>query len=139
MSWTGASTVVAAVAFALTGCGGSGEDAAPPTGPRLPRVVASDLAARSDRVSARLTSGDTCAADREADALRTRAVEVVSEVPPALQEELLSGVNALAERISCPAPAPVPKPSGGDGERGEQGGKGKGEKEEEDDEGDGDD
>lgn len=115
MSRNVARTGLVAVALALTGCGGSTEDAAPPPGPLLPRAVANDLAARSDRVAERLASGDRCAADREADELRTRAVAVVSKVPPALQEELLSGVNALAERISCPAPPS----SGGKGKSGE--------------------
>ena len=116
MSRNVARTGLVAVALALTGCGGSTEDAAPPPGPLLPRAVANDLAARSDRVAERLASGDRCAADREADELRTRAVAVVSKVPPALQEELLSGVNALAERISCPAPPS----SGGKGKSGEK-------------------
>jgi hypothetical protein len=90
-------------ALVLAGCGGD------EAGPGLESRLAQPLAAQADRVAAALEAGDSCAAARAAARLQeqTKAAVNSGEVPPALQEELMSAVNRLASEVEClPPPAP---------------------------------
>ena len=104
-------------AVAVGGCGGA--DPAPDD-PHLESAVGARLARSADSVAAAADRGDTCAAARRAATLQQQAIEAVNsgDVPPALQEELLAGVNRVASSLECvppptptPAPAPPPPPA----------------------------
>ena len=97
---------VAAAAALLAGCCGADERAPEP---RLPAALASDLAARSDRVAAALARGDACAAHARARELQAATQKALSEgaVPPPFRRPLRSRVDDLVSRIEC-APAPPP-------------------------------
>ena len=88
----------------LTAC--SGEPEAEPEQPRLPAAVASDLAARSDRVAELLAAGDQCGAAHAADELQTATIQAIErgQVPPEFQEELTAAANALVNEVNCPPP-----------------------------------
>ena len=94
---------------ALAGCGGHTRQAAPPR-PKLPAALASQLAARSDAVAAKLDAGDGCGALEEARGLQQEAIAAINggRVPAAFQEDLLATANDLVARITC-TPAPPPK------------------------------
>lgn len=89
---------------AAAGCGGEG-------GARLDAALAEQLAASADRVAA-AAERDPCAAAEEARTLQREAIDAINagDVPPELQEELLAGVNRVAERMEC-APPPPPPPA----------------------------
>jgi hypothetical protein len=86
-------------ALALAGCGAGGG----PSGPRLPRAVATSLAARADALAA---ARNGCAGQRELAALRRGAIAAINahRVPAAFQEELLAAVNRLTAP-ACVRPA----------------------------------
>jgi hypothetical protein len=90
----------------LAGCGS--------TAPRLDRATSGPLIALAERIS---TEG-ACAQARDIRTLQGRAIALVNarKVPAALQEPLVSAVNALAEETpAClppvPATAPPPRPA----------------------------
>jgi hypothetical protein len=85
--------------------------------PKLPRQLATSLAAASDGVAAKLDAGDACGAAADAQALQERTIRSMVGVPADLQEPLQSAVNDLAGRTSSacmaaqakqPPPAPPP-------------------------------
>jgi hypothetical protein len=108
--------LLCASALILAGCGSSG-------GPRLARSDAAGLISLTHRIAAE----GTCAQAHDIPTLRARAVALVNahRVPAALQEPLISGVNALAATqpvclpstpasettpvVTRPAPAPHPR------------------------------
>ena len=102
--WHGILTL--ACAGAVAGCGGSET----PPAPRLDAAVGARLAASADAVEAAASRGDSCAAVDRAQALQREAIAAVNagDVPPALQEELLAGVNRLAASLECTPPPPPP-------------------------------
>lgn len=117
------------------GCGG-GAGPERDTAPRIPAPLASELAAASDDVAARLEAGDGCGARERADALHARVVAAVNtgRVPARYQEELGAATAALAARIEC-VPPRVDEDEEGHGHgkgRAKGRGKGKGRKEEDD-------
>jgi hypothetical protein len=94
------------VALVLAGCG-SGEQRRAAPQPKLPRAVATELAARSDRVAAALDGGDTCGARAEAERLQRDTIKAINDrrVPRPFQEHLVAAVNDLVSRIQCTPPA----------------------------------
>jgi hypothetical protein len=91
------------VLVAAGGCGGSARpDGSAARG--LPRVLADEWARQASAVADAAATGDTCRAAQLASALRTDIIEKESKVPARLQPALLTGVNALADRIVCQAP-----------------------------------
>lgn len=107
--------LVAVVALVAAGCGGAAKERAAPTPPKLPRALAQSWARQADAIAAAVASGDGCAAQLRAIALRTEVVGAVNErrVARRYLESLVGAVNDLAGRITCtPAPAPKqPKPN----------------------------
>ena len=97
-------------ALGLAGCGGGSEDrAAPP--PKLPPTLATNLAARSDRVAQALDAGDACAAAALAKELQQQTIAAINahRVPAPFQEDLAASVTDLVSRIEC---VPVQHPRG---------------------------
>jgi hypothetical protein len=94
----------ATAALILSGCGGGEKGAAPQ--PKLPVAVASELAARSDRVATALSERDDCGALGEATLLQQETIAAINarRVPAAFQEHLSSAVADLVARIECVAP-----------------------------------
>jgi hypothetical protein len=104
----------------VAGCGGS--SSSPPHVTRADAQPLIDLAAR-------IAAEGACAQQRDIGRLRRRAVALVDahRVPAALQEHLMSGVNALvadeppcvqpppAAPAAAPPPAPGPHPPHGHG------------------------
>jgi hypothetical protein len=88
----------------LTACSGDAEQEADE--PRLPAAVASELAARSNRVADLLAAGDVCGAAVAADELQTATVDAINRggVPGPFQEELTGAVNGLVNEVNCPPP-----------------------------------
>ena len=94
----------ATAALILSGCGGGDKQAAPQ--PKLPRNLAGELAARSDRVAAALGEGDDCAALSQARLLQQETIVAINarRVPTVFQEHLGSTVADLVARIECVPP-----------------------------------
>jgi hypothetical protein len=93
-------------ALCLAGCG-SGADRRSAPQPKLPPLVATQLADRSDRVAAALDVGDPCRALDEARKLQDDAIKAINEgrIPGPFQEHLASTVGDLVGRIQCTPPA----------------------------------
>lgn len=124
-----ASATALVVAVALAACGGDDsasnetETAAPPT---LAAALVEELALVSDEVAELLEAGDSCAASQRAADLRERTLAAVErgDVPPQLEQPLVTAVEDLARRIVCePATTQEDK---NDGDRGQGKGKAKG-------------
>jgi hypothetical protein len=90
----------------VAGCGGDGREQPTPT---LPAAVASELAARSDAVAAKLEANDPCGALADAESLQQETIAAIDagRVPQRYQEELTAAVGSLATSISCTIP-PLP-------------------------------
>jgi hypothetical protein len=118
--------VTALVVLMAAGCGSA-------TGSRgagthvLPRALAREWAARASEIADAAANGDSCRASQLAGSLRDDIIGSERKVPARLRSALVTGVNALADRISCtispqtvtvaPAP-PGPKPGGRHGPHG---------------------
>ena len=97
-----------AAALSLGGCGSSRVEQAAP--PKLPRPLATSLAARSDAVADALAAGDSCRAAALATELQQETIAAINSgrVSGALLEPLSAGVNDLAARVKC-VPPPQPE------------------------------
>jgi len=93
----------------LGGCGGSGDESAPPT---LPRELASDLASRSDAIADSYAAGDVCGAARQADDLLGAVNAAIQEggLPTEFREPLTATANELVNDINCPEEESTPPP-----------------------------
>lgn len=101
-------SVAAVAAFLAAGCGSSaGLDRSAPRG--LPPRLAHVWAAQATAIAAASAAGDSCGADRLASQLRDDVIAAESRVPVRLQVPLVAGVNALADRTTCPPPPAPPK------------------------------
>ena len=103
-----------AAALCLSACGGAKQPAPPP--PTFAKSLASGLAAQSDSVASALAAGDSCRALTLAQRLQRSTIGAINQgrVPPGLQEQLSSAVNALVARVRCvPPPAAAPPPHEG--------------------------
>ena len=100
--------VVAAVAGAvlLAGCGGSAHPSTTAAAPRIPRALGVALAARADRISVALESGDACDAAGRADRLKVAVGNAVASdaIPARLQAPALAAAARLATSIVCRPP-----------------------------------
>ena len=114
--------------MALSACGGATSE--PPPAPKLPRDVASLLAAQSEEVAVALESRACKQARARAAGLRGDAIAAVNSgrVPETLQEPLLAAVNELeADVATCVPPAPAGPPAAPDDDEAKEddGGRGK--------------
>jgi hypothetical protein len=88
---------IGVVCWLATGCGGSGDR-------HLSRADVAPLITLANRIA----HEDPCGQKRDLAAVRERAVALVNRhaVPPDLQEQLIAGVNDLANRTPhCAPPA----------------------------------
>lgn len=119
MSWL--VPVAALVVVVGAGCGG----AAPAERSALhgvPPVLARDWEGQASAIARAASAGDSCGALRLANALRDEVLASERKLPLRLRSPLVTGVNALADRLTCtvtttvetpPAkPKPPPKPPG---------------------------
>jgi hypothetical protein len=102
---------------ALTGCGSSQPPR--PAQPKLPILVAEQLALQSEKVAAALDGGDGCRARDAAQRLQRETVDAINDrrIPGPFHEHLAAAVNDLVSRITCVPPV--------EEEHGEGKGKGK--------------
>ena len=106
---------VVAAALAAAGCGGNhhARSTSPPR-PKLPHMLATQLAAASADVARKLDAGDACGALAAARSLQQRTIDAINvgDVPGVLQEPLQSAVTDLAARIRCVPPPAAPAAPG---------------------------
>jgi hypothetical protein len=111
-------TSLGCIATALVaGCGGHTTHRAVPPKPKLPHVLAAQLAVLSDTVAQQLDAGDSCGARQSAAQLDSRARAAVAggEVPAALRGPLTHATARLESSIQCARP-PTSPPHGKHGE-----------------------
>ena len=110
-------TAALLLVVAAAGCGGAArpqKDAVP----RVPRALAQNWEGRASAIADAASAGNSCQARQLANSLRTDVEASKNEVPLRLRAPLLTSVNALADRITCPPvtptttekPKPPPKP-----------------------------
>jgi hypothetical protein len=68
------------------------------------------LATQASAIAAASAAGNSCAALRLAARLRDVVIRSEGQVPARLRAPLVAGVNALADRTTCPPPPVKPKP-----------------------------
>jgi hypothetical protein len=106
--------VAAVVSLVAAGCGSAARPQQ--TAPRgVPRALAHDWADQATAIAAAAAAGDTCHAHQLASSLRDEVIAAEGRVPTRLRSALVSGVNALADRITCTVtvqspPSQQPKP-----------------------------
>ena len=110
--------VVAALLVVVTaGCGGS-RSSQQTAAPRVPRALARGWEGQASAIAAAASAGDECHALQLATSLRAEVERSQRKVPLRLRAPLLTGVRALAARITCEPPATTtvpeqaPKPPG---------------------------
>lgn len=108
--------LLGALALLAAGCGSGAQEEPAPKPPRLPHALAQSWAQQADSVASALAGGDDCTADARAAALQSQVIDAVNarRIPERLAEPLVSGVNELADRISC-TPPPVTTEDEGNG------------------------
>jgi hypothetical protein len=99
----------AVLAVVAAGCGGASRPQRS-ADRGVPLSLAQGWAAQAAAIQAAAAGEDDCNALRLAKALRTQVVATEQKVPLRLRSPLVTGVNALAARITC-TPPPVKKPS----------------------------
>jgi hypothetical protein len=128
--------IVSAVALlaVVAGCGGAAQPQVS-AARGLPRALAQEWEGQASAIASAAAAGNDCRAMRLAASLRDEVSASSHKVPVRLRTPLLTGVNALAERISTctrvvtvqttpqppkkgpppkkPAPKPKPKPPHG--------------------------
>ena len=87
------------------GCGGSSPPH-PAAARGLPPALAQQWAAQASAIAAAAANNQGCRAQRLASTLRDEIIAQQGRVPARLQRPLVTGVNALADRITC-TPQPV--------------------------------
>jgi hypothetical protein len=106
--------VTLALAVLLASACGSQSRVSSRPAPRLPRQVATSLAARSDALAAALRRRDGCAARIQMHGLerQTRLAIASGRVPAAYRARLRAAVSGLAGRMpGCTPPPPPPLPA----------------------------
>jgi hypothetical protein len=123
LTWIGCVT-----AALVAGCGGHTAQRAAPPKPKLPHVLAAQLASLGDTVAQQLDAGDSCGALASATQLDSRARAAVAggEVPAALRRPLTQATTRLTTSIQCvPVPAsPPPHRKNGEHDHGKHKGHG---------------
>ena len=106
-------SAAALLALVAAGCGGGGQSRGS-TARGVPPVLAQDWESQASRIADAAAAGDGCRALQLASSLRDQVIAAQGRVPARLQKPLVSGVNALADRITCrqtvTVQAPPPKP-----------------------------
>jgi hypothetical protein len=111
-------SAAALLGVVLAGCGGAG---APQRSAfrGVPPALAQDWEGQASAIATAASAGNSCRALHLAALLRADVAKSQSKVPYRLRSPLLTGVNALADRITCtpvvakpspPKKEPKPKP-----------------------------
>jgi hypothetical protein len=93
-------SAAALLAVVAAGCAGS----APPQKlvlPGVPRALASDWERQASEIASAAAARNSCNALQLANALRSDVIARKHELPRRLRAPLITGVNNLAERITC--------------------------------------
>jgi hypothetical protein len=111
-------SVAALLVAVVTGCGDSAPQRSAADG--VPRALARQWKQQASAIATAAAAGDDCRAMRLAASLRTEVAVSRHKVPRRLRSPLLTGVNALADRVSTctrvvtvpvqPTPPKEPKP-----------------------------
>jgi hypothetical protein len=108
-------SVTALVVLAAAGCGGGSTRPQQTASRGLPPALAQQWAVQASSIADAAANGQGCRAQRLASTLHDEIVAKEGRVPARLRSPLVTGANALADRITCTVPAqPVtaaPKPS----------------------------
>jgi len=106
-------SVTALVVLVAAGCGSGGPE---PRGARgLPHELAQAWAAQASAIASASAARQDCRALQLASSLRDQIIAQEGRVPARLQQPLVQGASALAQRITCTIPpetvtvAPPPK------------------------------
>jgi hypothetical protein len=118
-------SLAALIAIVAAGCAGAARRQSSTTH-EMPRILAREWEGQASAIATAAAAGDDCRAMRLAASLRNEVSASRHEVPPRLRAPLLTGVNALADRISTctrvvtvqtppevPLKGPKPKPPHG--------------------------
>lgn len=82
----------------------------------VPRTLAQAWEGQASAIASAATAGNSCRALQLASSLRDDVVSSQQRVPSRLRSALLTGVNALADRITCvPGPTQPTNPPKGQG------------------------
>jgi|SRR5690348_8843162 hypothetical protein len=109
-------SAAAVLAVIVAGCG---EAAAPQRSASrgVPQALAQDWEGQAAAIAAAASAGNSCRARHLARVLRTDVARSLQKVPYRLRLPLLTGVSALADRITCTPvvtkPSPPKKPPKG--------------------------
>ena len=104
-------SVAALVVAVLAGCGGSGRPQRSAVH-GVPRALAQAWEGRASAIAEAASAGNGCRAKQLANALRTDVIAKEHDLPGRLRSPLLSGVNSLADGITCtPPPVTVTTPT----------------------------
>ena len=95
--------VAALLVVLAAGCGGSSrpQEAAIP---QIPRALAQNWESQASEIAAVAAGRDSCRALQLANSLRNEVAASRAKLPVRLRAPLLSGVNSLANRITCMPP-----------------------------------
>ena len=88
------------------GCGGSARPRSTAAARGLPPALAQQWAAQASSIADVAANGQGCRAQRLASTLRNEIIAHEGRVPARLRSPLVTGANALANRITC-TPQPV--------------------------------
>jgi hypothetical protein len=101
--------VAALLMVVAAGCGGSSRSQEAAIH-QIPRALAQDWEGQASEIAAVAGRGDSCRALQLASSLRNEIDASRAKLPRRLRAPLLSGVNSLADRITCSPPVTtVPK------------------------------
>ncbi|HJU36246.1 MAG TPA: hypothetical protein VJ716_02370 [Gaiellaceae bacterium] len=93
-------SVAALVAFLAAGCGG-GSRPQQPSLHGVPRDLAHDWERQASKIAGAVSAGDSCGAMHLADSLRDQVRAAQHRLPPRLRLPLVTGVENLADRLTC--------------------------------------
>jgi hypothetical protein len=101
----------ALLAVVAAGCG-SGDRAQASAVHGVPRALAQAWEGQATAIASAASAGNSCRAQQLAASLRSDVLSSLQRVPSRLRPALRTGVNALADRISC-TPVQTAKPPEG--------------------------
>lgn len=96
-------SIAALVLLLAAACGGAAP-ARDSSSRGVPRALAAKWAARASAIADAAAAGRSCDALQLASSLRTEVIDAGARVPARLRLPLVSGVNALADRLVCKVP-----------------------------------
>ena len=102
-TWAKVSRIAPAAALVLLVAAGCGGAARPPDSVArgVPRVLAHEWAERASAIADAARAGNGCHALQLAESLRDDVIAKQAALPRRVRLPLLTGVNALADRLTC--------------------------------------